>query len=70
MALRSGSGSIVILVYLLLAFLGEAAAYFAGRFIDARYPEIGLIAFLTMFMAVLILAFPIALQVTRPAGET
>lgn len=61
-------GPVLIAAYIAIVVVGEILAYIVGRVIEARVPEWSLIAFLVMFMSVLILAWPLALRLTRSYG--
>lgn len=66
---RDIGGLVLMATYLATVVVGEIGVYLIGRVVEARAPTWSLISFLTMFMAVLILAWPLALRMTRAYGE-
>lgn len=66
---RDIGGLVLLATYLGTAVVGEFGAYLIGRVVEARAPTWSLIAFLAMFMAVLVLAWPLALRMTRAYGR-
>lgn len=58
------SGIIALCAYLAFAIVGEVIAYFVGRQIEIYFPAWSLMAFLTMFLAALFIAWPLAVMVT------
>ena len=58
------SGIIVLSAYVAFSIVLEIVAYFIGREVEIFFPAWSLVAFLTMFLAALGLAWPLAVMVT------
>lgn len=57
----------LLVVYIILVVIGQAGAVVLGLSIDQYVNKgVGLIVFLTMFFTVLVIAWPIAVRVSRP----
>ncbi|HEX8664420.1 MAG TPA: hypothetical protein VF744_10365 [Beijerinckiaceae bacterium] len=58
------SGLVLMGAYVLFVAIGNLAAWRVGLFVEDRWPAASLIVFLSMFFAVLILAWPLAVRAT------
>ncbi|MDB5600295.1 MAG: hypothetical protein JWN71_2339 [Xanthobacteraceae bacterium] len=57
----------LLLVYLIVVVIGQVAAVVLGLSVDQYVNKgVGLIAFLTAFFTVLVIAWPIAVRISRP----
>ena len=53
-------------VYVVVAVCLQFAAYGFGSIVERTFPEIGLVAFLTVCLSAFMIAWPIAVYLTRP----
>ncbi|HEV3410770.1 MAG TPA: hypothetical protein VG095_10785 [Chthoniobacterales bacterium] len=60
---------VLLLVYILLALVGNAAVYFVVLAIEQMWPTGSLLAFLALFFTVLWLAWVLAVKITAPRGK-
>jgi hypothetical protein len=57
----------LLVVYIVIVVIGQAAAVALGLQVDQYVNKgVGLIVFLTMFFVVMVIAWPIAVRVSRP----
>ena len=68
----------VMIVYVLLVFVAETAAFGVGTVLDRMVPSISMILFMVLFFGILAVCWPIAVMVTekwfmpkaRPSNRT
>jgi ABC-type dipeptide/oligopeptide/nickel transport system permease subunit len=57
----------LLVVYLVIVVIGQAAAVLLGLQVDQYVNKgVGLVTFLTCFFAIMVISWPIAVRVSRP----